>query len=438
MKETGILLPIFSLPSKYGIGDFGNEAYEFIDILAENGIKYWEILPINACRHSPYSTVSYYALNDDYLSLDKLQEYGLIGEIEQRESTDRAVYDDFKEKYYMEAYNNFKPSAGYLEFIKNDEIVKYSIFRSEETGKEKEYFLFIQYILYKEWIDIKNYANSKGVNIIGDMPVYPTFKSVDTKFYPELFQMENGQFTYEAGTPPDYFNQDGQKWNCPVYDIEKMKQDNFSYFIKRYKYNLELYDILRIDHFRGYDSYFRIPFGGSGKDGEYVDGASYDFFDELFKQGVRVDELIIEDLGDIRDETIALREHYNFTRLKIQEFCFDFDNLSDYDNESENVVVLPGSHDCSTICGWYEELQDYQKERLKEILRINGCNTEQINVGVIEYCMKCKARIVIVLAQDILGLDGSKRTNLPGTVSDLNWSWKLVNFDEFKEKIKIF
>ena len=177
MKERGILLPIFSLPSKYGIGDFGNEAYEFIDILSENGINYWEILPINACNRLPYSPISYYALEEDYISLDKLKEEGLIENPKTREIKDRATYDNFKEKYYKEAYSKFRKNKEYKEFIKNEEINKYAKFASKTIGESKEYHLFLQYILYKQWMELKEYANSKNVKIIGDMPVYPVFKS---------------------------------------------------------------------------------------------------------------------------------------------------------------------------------------------------------------------------------------------------------------------
>ena len=224
MKEKGILLPIYSLPSKYGIGDFGYEAYEFIDILSENNIKYWEILPINQCNKHPYSPISYYALEEDYISLDKLKEQGLIRDAETRENKDRVIYDNFKEKYYKEAFNNFEENKEYKEFIQLQEINQYAEFISEKTEESKEYHLFIQYILYKQWMELKQYANSKNVYIIGDMPAYPVFESVETKYHPECFEMENGEFLFEAGTPPDYFNENGQKWNNPVYNIENIKK----------------------------------------------------------------------------------------------------------------------------------------------------------------------------------------------------------------------
>lgn len=439
MKEKGILLPIFSLPSKYGIGDFGNEAYEFIDILEENNIRYWEILPINACNGLPYSPISYYALEEKYISLDKLKEIGLIEKTEEREAKDRISQDNFKEKYYKEAFNNFKKNDEYSAFIKSKEIDQYAEYMSNLKGEKKEYFLFVQYILYKQWMELKEYANSKNVKIIGDMPVYPPFDSVETKYNPECFEMENGEFTYEAGTPPDFFNSDGQKWGSPVYNVDNIKKDNYKYLIERFKYYLKLFDKIRVDYFRGYDSFFEIPIGKSGKEGFYVDGLSYGFFDELFKnKEIKIENLIIEDLGDIREETVKLREHYGFMRQKIFQFSLDFNNVLDVDNESENVLMFPGNHDCQTIYGWYKTLNDECREKLKEFLRKNECYDINVNIGIMQYCLKCKAKLVIMTVQDILGLDDSSRINIPGTLSDNNWSWKLIDFNNFKERIKDF
>ena len=437
MKEKGILLPIFSLPSKYGIGDFGYEAYQFIDILSENNIKYWEVLPINECDKHPYSPISYYALEEDYISLDKLQEQGLIKNVETRENKDRVVYDNFKQKYYEEAFKNFKPDSEYEEFIQLKEMNEYAKFSSDRSHYKKEYYLFLQYILYKQWMELKEYANSKGIKIIGDMPVYPVFDSVETKYNPECFEMKNGKFTFESGTPPDYFNENGQKWNSPVYNVENLKKDNYQYLIKRFRYHLKLFDKVRIDYFRGYDSFFKIPIGKTGKEGSYTDGVSYGFFDELFKDGnIKVENLIIEDLGEIREETIKLREHYGFTRQKILQFTIDLDNLYDRDNEAENVLVFPGNHDCNTIYGWYKTLDDEHKWKLKEFLRKNECYDININIGIMQYLSKCKAKMPIIMVQDILGLDENSRINVPGVESDQNWSWKLINFDDLKERIK--
>lgn len=437
MKERGILLPIFSLPSKFGIGDFGKEAYEFVDILSEHGIEYWEILPINACEKYPYSPISYYALNENYISLDKLKEVGLIKKVGKRKAKDRVVNDNYKEKFFKEAFGNFKKNEEYNEFIKNDEIQNYAKFINKIKKETKDYYLFLQFIAYKQWMELKQYANSKNIRIIGDMPVYPVFNSVETKYNPKCFEMKNGKFTFESGTPPDYYNDEGQKWNSPVYNVENMKKNNFKYLIKRFEYYLKLFDKVRVDYFRGYDSFFKIPIGKSGKEGFYSDGVGYAFFDELLKT-VNKDRLIIEDLGDIRIETVRLREHYDFTRQKILQFSLDLDKFYDLDDLQENVLVFPGNHDCHTIHGWYKELNEDCKWKLKEFLRRNNCNDINVNKGIMEYCLKCKAKIAIISVQDILGLDDSSRMNVPGIESEENWSWKLIDFNDFKVRINDF
>ena len=236
-----------------------------------------------------------------------------------------------------------------------------------------------------------------------------------------------------------YFNSDGQKWGSPVYNVENIKKDNSRYLINRFEYYLGLFDKIRVDYFRGYDSFFRIPVNRSGQEGHYVDGVGYGFFNELLKdENVKTNSLLVEDLGDIREETIRLREHYGFTRQKILQFTIDLDNLYDRDNESENVLLFPGNHDCQTIYGWYKSLSDEYKEKLKEFLRKNECYDINVNLGIIQYCMKCKAQIVIITVQDLLGLDDDSRINVPGTESDKNWSWKLKDFIELKERIKDF
>ncbi|MBQ3409389.1 MAG: 4-alpha-glucanotransferase [Clostridia bacterium] len=439
MKEKGILLPIYSLPSKYGIGDFGYEAYEFIDILSENGIKYWEILPINACNRLPYSPISYYALEEDFISLDKLKSSGLIGNPEERPITDRAVYDNFKIKYYKEAYANFKKNDKYDRFITHKEMRQYAEYMNKTEGEDVEYYLFLQFILNRQWIELKRYANAKNVYIIGDLPFYPVFDSVETIYYPKYYEIKDKKYTFEAGTPPDYYNNNGQKWNAPVYNVENIKKDNYEYIVHRFRYQLKLFDKLRVDYFRGYDSFFRIPFGLTGKDGEYTDGFSYGFFDELFKyKNINPDDLIVEDLGDIRAETERLREHYGFTRQKILQFSLDLNNSFDIDNDDENVLAFPGNHDCQTLYGWYKSLSDEHKENVKKFLRNNECNDININIGMMQYFNKSKSKIDVFTVQDILGLDDSARINLPGVDRAENWSWKLVDFKSLREEIKNF
>ena len=439
MKEKGIILPIFSLPSKYGIGDFGNEAYEFIDILSQNNIQYWKILPINACNRLPYSPISYYALNEDYISLDKLKEDGLIENPKQREQNSTVEYDNYKERYYIEAFLNFKINEDFIDFGKIKEINQYAEYMSNLKGKNKEYYLFLQYVLHKQWIKIKEYANSKNVKIIGDMPIYPAFDSVETAYNLKYFQTNEGRFEFEAGTPPDFYSETGQKWNTPVYNVEKIREDNYEYLIRRYKYYLKLFDIVRIDHFRGYDSFFKIPINELGSNGHYEDGIGYGFFNKLFQDSnVKPENFIVEDLGDIREETIKLRDYYDFTGQKIIQTSIDLQNMKDNYTSNNNIMVLPGNHDTHTIHSWYDSLNADDKKRLKEFLKINDCQDEDINWNIIKYSFKSNSKIVMVTVQDILGLDDTARINVPGTENEKNWSWKLQDFTNFKDKIHKF
>ena len=310
---------------------------------------------------------------------------------------------------------------------------------TNKKGECKEYYLFIQYILYTQWMEVKRYANFKNVEIIGDMASYPTFESVETKYHSECFQMENGEFLFESGTPPEYFNEDGQRWGSPVYNVKYLKENNFEYLVKRFKHYLTLFDKVRVDYFRGYDSFFKIPYGKSGKEGCYENGVGYEFFDKLFAEpDINKEDLIIEDLGDIREETIALRKRYGFTRQKILLFTLDLQRMIDVDNESENVLVYPGNHDCQTIHGWYKTLSEENRQRLKEFLRRNECYDINVNIGIMQYCLRCKAKMAIIPVQDILGLDDSARMNVPGTISEKNWTWKLKDFNDFRERIKDF
>ena len=253
--EKGILLPVFSLPSKYGIGDFGKEAYEFIDILSENGIKYWEILPINEGGQYPYSPISYYALNKNYISIDMLVDMGLIKNVKYKAKSIRISYDNFKEEMYKEAYSNFKKNREYMEFLNNKNIKEYALYMEEEKGIEFGYTFFLQFILDKQWKALKDYANVHGVKIIGDLPIYPNYNSVEVKYHQRYYELENGKMKFVSGASPDYFNIEGQKWGHPLYNFEEMKKDNFKYLIERYQEFLNRYDIVRIDHFRAFDSY---------------------------------------------------------------------------------------------------------------------------------------------------------------------------------------
>ena len=439
--KKGILLPIFSLPSKYGIGDFGYEAYEFIDILSSSRINYWQILPINSCFDSPYSPRSFYALNENFISLDKLKEQGLItSTISLDNSLERIDYNILdKTKYYIEAFNNFNPDKDYYDFINsNDELINYAVFMSNNHINNEDYYLFLQYILFQQWNELLNYAHKKNVYIIGDMPIYPDYFSSEVFFNADLYQLDiNNKPKYVSGAPGDYFNINGQKWGHPLYNFNKMKLDNFKYLIERYLYFNKLFDITRIDHFKAFEKYYNIPFDGEPKDGFYKDGPSYDFFNELFKY-TKPERFIVEDLGDITESTLKLRDTYNFKGMKIIQYTLDTSNKIDT-CKSGNMIVYTGNHDNNTIVGWYNTLEGYQKNNVNNFLDMNKIPDDIINNRLIKYLLKTSFDndIVIIPVQDILGLDENGRINLPGVVDNSNWSWRLKDFKDFKKRISI-
>ena len=434
--EVGILLPIFSLPSKYSIGDFGYEAYEFIDILKYYNVKYWEILPINEGGVCPYSPISYYALNKNFISLDKLKDMGLLNKVSEKDKRNRIVYDNYKEQYYLEAFNNFKEDNEYKEFIKNEKIVMFAKYMNNKENKDEKYYLFLQYILDKQWNELKSYAHKKGIKLIGDMPIYPDFDSCEVKNNPECYQLENGEMKYVSGASPDYFNENGQKWGHPLYNFNYMENDNFKYLIDRYKEYLSKYDVIRIDHFRAFDTYYKIPINKQAKDGWYMLGPGSKFFDELFKI-TTWDRFIVEDLGDIRKETEDLRDKYNFTRMKILQYTLDPLNKKDNYDDVNNMVFYTGNHDNNTIVGWFNELSKIKQDKLKEFLKEQDCEDNKINYALIKYVLKSKARLVIFPVQDIIGLDENGRINLPGYANIDNWSWELLDFNDFKKHMDI-
>ncbi len=434
--KKGILLPIFSLPSRYGIGDFGYEAFEFIDILKENCIDYWEILPINESGRYPYSPISYYALNRNYISLDKLKDMKLIDKLEQRENSSRAIYDDFKDKYYKEAFSKFKPNDEFIKFSLNTKIDEYAQYMTNKYKEDKKYYIFLQYILDKQWNELKNYANLNGVKIIGDMPIYPDFDSCEVTYYSKYYELNNGKMEYVSGASPDYFNSEGQKWGHPLYNFKSIEKDSFKYLIERYLEFLHRYDIVRIDHFRAFDSYYKIPIKKSAKEGFYVEGPGEKFFDELFKY-TNSNRFIVEDLGDIRKETELLRDKYNFTRMKILQYSLNLEKICDEYDDTENMVIYPGNHDNNTIIGWYNSLSQIKKKNLIRFLKNNDCYDEKVNVAIIKYCLKSMAKIMIVSVQDIIGLDESSRINLPGHEYEDNWAFKLTDFNALKSNINV-
>ncbi|MEY8715575.1 4-alpha-glucanotransferase [Francisella philomiragia] len=474
MKKSGLLLAISSLPSQHGIGDLGKNAYEFINILKQKNINIWQVLPLTPLGYgnSPYQASSSFAGDEIYISLEKLVDYGLLEKSSLKSlnvNSDKVEYElvrNFKDKYLEEAFSNFQSSKDkfeqeYNNFIAQNSWVKnYAIFKAfrkandnqawnlwdksyknwikeksinlEEFQIDIDYELFLQFVFYKQWFELKEYANQNNIEIMGDLPIYLGFDSADVWEHQDIFLLdENQNPSFVAGVPPDFFSKTGQLWGNPLYDWDRLEETYFEFWIDRLKGNFKLFDIVRIDHFRAFDTYWKIPAGETTAiNGEWIEAPGYKFFDTIYKNLPNAN-IIAEDLGDLRQEVFELRDHYKLKGMKV--FPFHFDLKSGNFIESANIIAYSGTHDNNTLKGWYfDELNRYQRKLLKRYFKANDKN---IFRKIIKYLLNCEAEYVILPVQDILALGSHARLNTPGTVGEPNWQWKLVDFDLLRTEV---
>ena len=470
-RGSGVLLPVSSIPSKYGIGAFSKEAYEFIDKLVRGGQQYWQILPLGATGYgdSPYQSFSTFAGNPYYIDLEALIQEGLLT-AEECDSVDFGC-DERKvdyEKIYFNRFNvlrkayersQHKSTEEYKEFVKQnkawlDDYALYMAVKNSMEGKswiewdedirmrqpeaitrykkelkdEIDFYKFQQYKFAEQWTKLKNYANEKGIKIIGDIPIYVAFDSADAWAGPELFQFdENGFPTGVAGCPPDAFSATGQLWGNPLYDWDYHKKTGYKWWIKRISYCFDLYDVVRIDHFRGFDEYYDIPYGDkTAENGKWRQGPGIDLFKAMNKKlGAR--EIIAEDLGFLTDTVLQLLEDTGYPGMKVLQFAFDSREESDYlpHNYTRNSVVYTGTHDNDTLQGWYAVLNEDDKQLSKDYLNNAGTPVEDIHWDFIRSAMASVSNLCVIPVQDYLGLGNEARFNLPSTLGD-NWVWRMT------------
>lgn len=463
-KNAGILMPVASLPTDSGIGGFGKEARELVDILAASGMAIWQILPLNPLGfgNSPYQPFSSFAGDDLYIDLDILSEKGYLTTIRQPyEETNPTSVDyqrakKYKEPYLREASTNFWKKDSQQEAFKNfmamDWVHPYAVYIAikkqnqlrcwNEWPKEQQnwildhkydishleeeinYQMFLQYEFYCQWNSLKQYANSKGIRIMGDLPFYVGIDSLDVWAAREDFLIDaEGKPTFIAGVPPDYFSATGQRWGNPIYNWENMQANDFAFWLKRLKYSSELYDIIRVDHFRAFDTYWQIPSAcETAIDGEWLEAPGYQLLDRVFAEMPEL-EMVAEDLGDLRPEVLTLRDHYHLCGMNIAEF-----SVLSKGNGCYQQLVYTGTHDNQTVKGWYRELDKATKARVRKKLSRYGRRGESISWKMIHYICKSKARMAIIPVADILELDDSARLNTPGTVGTPNWEWRLTDY----------
>lgn len=466
MRESGILMHITSLPGPYGIGTMGKRAYAFVDFLEAAGQSYWQILPLTPTGYgdSPYQSFSACAGNHYLIDLDTLVEEGLLKQ-EEINSVDWGVDPervDFGTMYTQRsrvlktACGRFVPDAAYEAFVaeNNQWLEDYALFmalkgrfggvswlnweeplkrhdeaalaaKRQELAEDIRLQYFLQYKFEQQWQALRRYANEKGIRIIGDVPIYVPLDSADVWAAPELFQLdENRRPEVVAGCPPDAFTADGQLWGNPIYNWEKMHQTDYRWWVKRLRAAEKLYDVVRIDHFRGFESYWSIPAGeNTARNGHWVKGPGMDFINAIKKALPNLD-FIAEDLGYVTKEVRQLQLDSGYPGMKVIEFAFDSREESDYLPHLYPVdsVCYTGTHDNVTLKQWFDEASPEDVAYARAYL---GLNREEGYIrGMIRGGMGSVSRICVVQMQDYLELGKSARMNFPGTLSTDNWTWR--------------
>ena len=472
-RSAGILLHPTSLPGNYGIGDLGAEAYKFIDFLNDAGQSLWQVFPLGPTGFgdSPYQCFSAFAGNPLLISPDKLIEMGLLSKADvlgapnnDSHKIDFGPLINYKSALLKRAFENYKSNSAsiknsVLNFFnkQKDWLDDYSLFmackeyhngvqwtnwsddiafRREgavEMWKAKltdkiEFQIFIQYLFFDQWNKLKNYANSKGIKVIGDLPIFIAYDSADLWANKILFSVDkHGKLKTVAGVPPDYFSPTGQLWGNPLYKWDEMQKNDFKWWRKRIAQLFTLFDIVRIDHFRGLDAFYEIPGDAeTAVNGRWVNAPGDELFTVIEKEFGEV-PIIAEDLGVITDSVIALRDKFKFPGMKILQFSFGKDGDKKFlpHNHVKNCVVYPGSHDNDTTRGFFENAKINTPEIFEWTKKYLGCNGTAIHREVIRAAYASVADMVIIPMQDVLDLGSEARMNFPGRLGG-NWTWRFT------------
>ena len=480
MRRNGMLLPIASLPSPYGIGAFSKEAYEFIDLLKETGQKLWQILPLGPTSYgdSPYQSFSTFAGNPYFIDLETLIEKGLLTkeECETCDYGDHPPYIDYGKIYncrfallkkaflrseiledkdflafceenaywlsdyalYMAVKNKYEGKSWIawdedIRLRKPEALQRYS----EELKEECAFYQFLQYEFFEQWQKVKAYAHEKGIEIVGDIPIYVAFDSADTWANPELFQLDEDCLpSAVAGCPPDAFSATGQLWGNPLYDWKYHKKTGYQWWLQRIAHCFQLYDIVRIDHFRGFDEYFSIPYGDdTAVNGHWEKGPGMDLFCAM-KEELGELNIIAEDLGFLTESVYQLLEDSGYPGMKVLQFAFDPGEDSDYltYKYDRNCVVYTGTHDNDTTLGWFAHMAEWDKDVAIRYMNNFYTPEDQRHWDLIALAMRSEADTCIIPVQDFLGLGSEARINMPSTLGD-NWKWRMTK-DAFSEELK--
>ena len=460
MRKAGILMGIPSLPSDYGIGCLSKEAYEFVDFLKKSNQKYWQILPIcpTSFGDSPYQSFSSFAGNPYFVDLNTLIDEGVLSEEDCKSvdfGTDNTQIDYgklYKERYkllYKAYLNTDLDTKEYWDFIEKnkswlDDYAEFMALKEKNGGKawnewqiktvnnekETEFWKYIQYKFFEQWYRLKNYANENGIEIIGDIPIYVSYDSVEVWKHPELFQLDGeGRPINVAGCPPDGFSETGQLWGNPLYRWEMHEKDGFLWWISRISYALSLYDVLRIDHFRGFCEYYSIPYGDeTARNGKWLKAPGRELF-RAIENTLGKQKIIAEDLGFITNSVRQLLSECGFMGMKVFEFAFDSrdDNgTSVYmpHNYPKKCVAYTATHDNEPVSSWFMQMQERERKQVRDYLCDYNTPDRDIAIPFISRIMQSSAEICIIPIQDYMKKGSESRINTPETVG-INWRWRV-------------
>lgn len=493
MRASGILLPIASLPSAYGIGSFDKAAYEFVDTLVKAGQRFWQILPMGPTGYgdSPYQSFSTFAGNPYFISLDELVFRGWLTKLDVKgyefslklhiqagygEDIDYELLYKKRFQILRKAFANSEiwEDVDFQKFVsENDEwLPDYALFMAikdskggrsflewEDAIKQREpdalseyqkryeedvrFYMFLQFEFNRQWKKLKAYANKKGVQIIGDIPIYVALDSADTWSHPELFQFtEDLTPKAVAGCPPDAFSETGQLWGNPLYDWKRHEKTGFDWWIRRIHNCFCWYDMVRIDHFRGFDEYYAIPYGEpTAAHGKWETGPGIRLF-EVMEEKLGRQNIIAEDLGFLTDSVRKLLKDTGYPGMKVLQFAFDSREESDYmpHNYTSNCVVYTGTHDNQTTCGWWDEMSEEDRNVAFRYMCVPGdtMSTKELTWQLVAMAHRSVADLCIIPAQDYLCLSKEARVNTPSTLG-CNWKWRMEK-DAFSDELckKIF
>ena len=485
MRECGMLLPVASLPSRYGIGAFSKEAYDFIDTLKAAGQSFWQILPLGPTGFgdSPYQSFSAFAGNPYFIDLEKLTEEGLLTreecldadfgnderDIDYKKIYDgrfpllRKAYERWKEGrspelvhelagrklgdetreycFYMAVKNHFDSCSWNLwdegiRLRKPEALEAYRAMLADEIG----FYEFQQIKFEEQWDALKRYAHEQGIRIIGDIPIYVAFDSADSWSRPELFQFdENNMPGAVAGCPPDGFSATGQLWGNPLYNWEYHRKTGFAWWMRRMEYCFRMYDLVRVDHFRGFDEYYAIPYGDpTAEFGHWEKGPGIEIFQQMqaYFGGDRL-PIIAEDLGFLTPTVRQLLKDTGFPGMKVLEFAFDAGEDSDYlpHKYGTNCVVYTGTHDNDTAEGWYASLDEHGRKFVREYIGAGYTPEGELHWDLVRAALGSVADLAVIPVQDYLGFGTSARINEPSTLGK-NWRWRMSGEDLNEETVK--